>query len=74
MALKLLWATDGSEQAEEALSLMEAFLLPVAESVTVLGSRGHSAFVSLILGSDAQAVAHHSRASVLVAKKKPDSS
>ncbi len=36
MALKILWATDGSEHADEVLPLLEAFFLPVAESVTVL--------------------------------------
>lgn len=36
MALKLLWATDGSEHADEVLPLLEAFLLPAAETVTVL--------------------------------------
>ena len=35
-ASKLPWPTDGSEHAEEILPLLEAFLLPVAESVTVL--------------------------------------
>ncbi len=36
VALKILWATDGSEHADEVLPLLGAFFLPVAESVTVL--------------------------------------
>ena len=36
MTLKLLWATDGWEHAKKALPLLEALLLPVAESMTVL--------------------------------------